>query len=103
MALEKACLEYAEVVGRVKDFLRGRLLLRVSGVRLTEDTQLLEHGALDSTGVLELVSFLEQEFGITVADEEIVPDNLNSLRQIAGYVSRKLGESRGRGGATQLC
>jgi len=80
---------YAEVARRVGDFLVERLLVRALGLKLEEDTPLLERRFIDSTGVLELVSFLEQEFGITVADEEITPGNLNSVRQIAQYVSQK--------------
>ena len=93
MPAEQSGLAYAQIVRRVRDFLCGRLLVRVTGVKLTEDTLLLERGVLDSTGVLELVSFLEQEFSIAVADEEIIPSNLDSLRQIAGYICRKLKES----------
>jgi len=79
----------AEIAQRVSEFLSGRLLVRALGLKLEEDTPLLERRFIDSTGVLELVSFLEQEFGIVVADEEITPGNLNSVRQIAEYVGRK--------------
>ena len=44
---------------------------------------------IDSTGILELVSYLESEFGIVVQDEEIVPENLDSVGQIAAYVDMK--------------
>ena len=53
-----------------------------------------EAGIIDSTGVLELVSFLETTFGIEVADEDMLPENLDSIRAITGYVSRKLSERR---------
>jgi len=55
-----------------------------------DNDSLLENGIIDSTGVLELVTFLEQTFGIKVDDEEIVPENLDSLCNIACYVARKL-------------
>jgi acyl carrier protein len=58
---------------------------------IPDDTSFLDRGLLDSTGVLELVGFLEERFGIVVVDDEIVPENLDSLNAIAAYVQRKLG------------
>ena len=52
-------------------------------------TGFLENGILDSTGVLELVGFLEEKFGIRVEDDELVPDNMNSLEKITLYISKK--------------
>ena len=46
---------------------------------------------MDSTGVLELVMFIEETFGVTVADEEIVPENFDSVSQLAAYIRRKVG------------
>jgi acyl carrier protein len=57
---------------------------------LRDDTSFLEEGIVDSTGVLELVAFLEEHFGITVEDEEVVPENLDSLQNIARFLSTKL-------------
>jgi acyl carrier protein len=56
---------------------------------LKEDTSLLDSGLIDSTGVLELISFLEEELGITIDDTEVVPENLDSLSRIAAFVERK--------------
>jgi len=56
---------------------------------LSEDASLLDLGVIDSTGVLEVVAFLEKEFGVTVADEEMLPDNLESLGKIAAFVRGK--------------
>jgi acyl carrier protein len=53
------------------------------------ETSLLDSGIIDSTGILELVSFLEREFGIQVQDEEIVPENFENVRSIAAFVERK--------------
>jgi acyl carrier protein len=60
---------------------------------LGDETSFLERGILDSTGFLELVSFLEQTFGMTVDDDEMVPENLDSLSRIDAYVQRKLGKA----------
>ncbi|HHS96309.1 MAG TPA: acyl carrier protein [Chloroflexi bacterium] len=59
---------------------------------LQDDTSFLEAGVVDSTGVLELVMFVEETFGITVEDEEILPENFDSVSQLAAYVRRKGGE-----------
>ncbi len=58
---------------------------------LRDDASLLDTGIIDSTGVLEVISFLERDFGIQVADDEIVPENLDSIERLASYVQRKRG------------
>ena len=62
--------------------------------RIGPATDFLENGILDSTGVLELVGFLEEKFGIQVEDDELVPDNMNSLEKITLYVSKKIPKIR---------
>ena len=57
---------------------------------LEDDTSFLEAGILDSTGVLEVVAFLEQQFGVRVDDDELTPENLDSISSIGAFVSRKL-------------
>jgi len=60
--------------------------------RLEEDTSFLESGIIDSTGMLELVGFLEERFCIRVEDEEFVPDNLDSVQNIAAFIASKLND-----------
>jgi acyl carrier protein len=62
--------------------------------RIGPGTDFLENGILDSTGVLELVGFLEEKFGIRVEDDELVPDNMNSLEKISLYISKKTGKTQ---------
>jgi acyl carrier protein len=57
---------------------------------LKDETSFLEEGIIDSTGILELVTFLEDEFSITVEDEELVPENLDSIDNVANYLQRKM-------------
>ena len=57
---------------------------------LNDDTSLLDEGVIDSTGILELVSFLEEEFGISVEDDEILPENLDSIKNVVAYLERKM-------------
>ena len=62
------------------------------GEPLPDDGSLLDRGVVDSTGVLELIGFLQDEFGIEVADSEMIPDNLDSISKIEAYLTRKLAE-----------
>jgi acyl carrier protein len=57
------------------------------------EASLLENGILDSTGVMYVVAFLEESYAITIADEELVADNLDSVDRIAAFVERKRAES----------
>jgi len=57
---------------------------------LEEKTSFLEEGIIDSTGILELVTFLEEEFSITVEDEELVPENLDSINNVTAFLERKI-------------
>jgi len=63
------------------------------------ETSLLGEVIVDSTGVLELVMFVEDTFGIAVADEEVVPENFDSIAALAAYVERKRGKNRTQLGA----
>ncbi len=56
--------------------------------QLTDDTSLIETGIVDSTGVLEVVAFLEADFHIKVADQDILPANLDSIARMAAFVTR---------------
>ena len=57
---------------------------------LNDEASFLEEGIIDSTGILELVSFLEEEFGITVEDEDLIPENLDSINNVTAYLQQKL-------------
>lgn len=56
---------------------------------LTDDTSFLEQGIVDSTGVLELVAHLEKTYSLKVKDEELIPDNLDSINSLANFVAGK--------------
>jgi acyl carrier protein len=58
---------------------------------LQDGASLLDQGIIDSTGVLEVIFFIEETFGITVEDSEMLPDNLDSIERISNFVSRKKG------------
>jgi len=63
---------------------------------IEENTSFLENGVIDSTGVLELVEFLEKTFQITVEDEELIPENLDSIAAVVKFLeNKKNGTGRG--------
>ena len=74
---------------KVREFVVENFLFG-DGEVLKEDTSFMEEGIIDSTGILELVFFLEETFSISVEDDELVPENMDSLRSIAGFIDRKL-------------
>jgi acyl carrier protein len=58
---------------------------------LTDDASFLDKGIIDSTGVMELIAHLEKAYGIKVADAELIPENLDSINSILGFLERKTG------------
>jgi len=68
----------------VENFLFG------NNQKLEDTTSFLEEGIIDSTGVLELVTFIEEEFSIVVEDEELIPENLDSIYNVTAYLGKKI-------------
>jgi acyl carrier protein len=75
---------------RVREFIVANFYV-ADPAALADGTSLLDSGIIDSTGVLEVIAFLERDLGLQVADEEIVPENLDSIERIEAYVRRKRG------------
>ena len=78
-----------DVERKIRGFIEDNFLFREDRAALSESESLLEAGLIDSTGILELVAFLESEFDIRMADAEIVPANLDSVKAIVTYVEGK--------------
>jgi acyl carrier protein len=88
-------LDDARVIEDVRSFICRTMLIEVPGQTVDPDESLVQRGVIDSTGVLELVGYLEQRYGVAVADDEITTDNLDSLAAIAAYLRRKLAAGAG--------
>lgn len=58
---------------------------------LTDDSSFIKEGIVDSTGILQLVTYLQERYQIAVDDEELTPDNLDSVRRVAAFVEAKCG------------
>jgi acyl carrier protein len=78
-----------ETKERIREFLVETFLFGAEDARIQDGESLLETGIVDSTGVLELINFLESEFGLEVRDNEVVPENLDSIDRLASFVQRK--------------
>ena len=76
----------------VRDFIVENFLFG-DGEKLNDDTSFMEEGIIDSTGILELVFFIEENFEIKIEDDELVPENMDNLNNIARFLERKLAGS----------
>ena len=74
----------------LRRFVVTNFLLGEDDAVLDDDASFIEQGIVDSTGVLELVSFLEQRYAIKLDDEDLVPDNLDSIQNLLAFLERKL-------------
>jgi acyl carrier protein len=73
---------------QIRDFVTTNFYV-ADPASLEDRTSLLDQGIIDSTGVLEVIMFIETTFGVTVEDSEMLPENLDSIERIAAFVGRK--------------
>lgn len=78
-----------EMEQEIRGFLKEHLLLEDEVEELASDDSLLEKGIIDSTGIIDLVSFIEERYGIKIDDEELLPENFDSLIAMAEFVKGK--------------
>ena len=74
---------------KIRAFIFSNFLFDAEESALDNDTSFLEQGIIDSTGVLELVEWLEETFALKVDDEELIPGNLDSVNRLAQFIARK--------------
>ncbi|MHC4519875.1 MAG: acyl carrier protein [Planctomycetota bacterium] len=80
-----------EILKEIREYIVENILFG-DGQGLEIDTPFQEGGILDSTGFLEIITFVEERFDIEIADSEVVPENLGTLRKISSFVAGKVGE-----------
>ena len=80
-----------QVLDRTRQYIRDNFLYTRPDYQLDESEPLMEAGVIDSMGVMELLDFIQEEFGVVVEDDEITEENLGTLGAIARYVSSKQG------------
>ena len=79
----------ADTVKKIRNYIADNFMMSDDESLLSDNDSFLDAGILDSTGVIELVTFIEEEFDIEMTDEEITPENLDSIKCIEAYVSLK--------------
>ena len=80
----------ADNINKIRAFIFENFLFDEKDDALQNDASFLEQGIIDSTGVLELVEWLEEEFDMTVDDEELIPENLDSVNLLSAYIAGKI-------------
>lgn len=78
-----------ETKAEIKNFIAENYLFSSNGFNMDDEESFLEAGVVDSLGVLELVTFVEESFGITVPDDDVIPANFDSVDKLSAYIDRK--------------
>ena len=78
-----------DIRNKLRNFVKETFL--VGDEELNDSESFMQTGIIDSTGVLELASFVEQEFSITIEDDEMTPSNLDSIDNLVGFLTKKCG------------
>ena len=80
---------YDAVATRIREYLSRNFLFSDQGFQYEDDASFLELGIIDSFAFVELLQWVEEEFGISVADDELVPDNFDSVRKLSSFILGK--------------
>lgn len=80
------------IESQIKDYIARNLIFSSDGFNYSDNASFLEEGIVDSQGVMELLLFVEDTFGISVDDQEITPDNFDSVSRLAHFIRSKLGQ-----------
>lgn len=77
-------------VQKIREFIFDNFLFAAAEDSLNNDDSFLEKGIIDSTGILELVNWMEETYGIQVKDEELLPENLDSVNRAAVFIDKRI-------------
>lgn len=83
-------IQQQDIKKKLRGFIVDTFMVDDESDQLKDNDSFMQHGVIDSTGVLELASFVEQEFKFTIEDDEMTPNNLDSIDNLAAFISRKL-------------
>ena len=78
------------IQGELRNFIAQNILFSPDSFPYDDETSFLENGIVDSTSVLELVFFVEEQYGISIKDSEIIPQNFDSIQNLSSYITRKI-------------
>ena len=79
----------SETLKKLREYILDNFLFTEDENALENDDSFMEKGIIDSTGILEVVTFIEEDFGFKVNDEELIPENLDSVNNLAAFIQRK--------------
>lgn len=79
-----------DIRAQIREFIADNFMMGQETDLLPDSGSLLEMGVLDSIGVLELVAYIEETYGVAIADNELVPDNLDSVDRLVAFIERKV-------------
>jgi len=82
-------MDTADTQKKIRNFVIENLLLGEEENDFSDNQSFLESGLIDSTGILEVIAFLEEEYEITIEDEEMIPDNLDSVDNIVAFLQTR--------------
>jgi acyl carrier protein len=77
----------------IRNFILENFLFDQNENALENDASFLDENIIDSTGILELVAFIEETYSIHVEDEELIPENLDSVNNVVSFIEKKLGSA----------
>jgi acyl carrier protein len=83
-------IQNQQIEPAIRDFIARNLLYSAEGFPYTDEASLLREGIIDSLGVVELVEFVQKQFGVKVDQQEVIPENFDSVTRLSAYVRRKL-------------
>lgn len=82
-------IQMATIESQIEEFIVRELMLADDNLRLDPDQSLLQDGTLDSLGILRAISFLEERFGVSIEDGELLPENFSTIRSMKELVESK--------------
>ena len=83
----------SDIVREVRQYICDNFIYRDEDASLSESVSLVESGIIDSMGVLGLVTFLEDQYEVRIPDEDVTPENLDSIQRIAAYIHGRCGDA----------
>ena len=82
-------LELDSILSDLREFIARNFLFSDKGYTYGDDASFLESGIIDSLGIIELVTFVEKTYGVSVADNELLPENFDSVAKLGSYIANK--------------
>ena len=86
-------LDMNSISPEIRDYIARNFLFSDKGFQYGDEVSFLEEGIIDSLGIIELVAFVEKKFSISVADQDLLPNNFDSVNKLSRFISSKLADA----------